>query len=147
MAKTVAVAAEATAEAAQQENDENDNKDESERHVLSPFAVWIQIEGHERSSCCESLSQIKNPGFVCRGAWHLKPPRGRQFEYAPEKLGSFCLELRQLLHIVLGKKPNNQRSFRWISFHFKQYFGLHDSIHGDLHAEESAWCKCEPASH
>jgi hypothetical protein len=28
----------------------------------------------------------KNPGFVCRGIWHFKMPRGRQFEYAPEKL-------------------------------------------------------------
>jgi hypothetical protein len=44
-----------------------------------------QIEGRARSSCCESLSQ-KNPGFVCRGVWHLNPSRGRQFEYAPEKL-------------------------------------------------------------
>ncbi len=33
-----------------------------------------------------SLENKKNPGFVCRGHLAFQMPRGRQFEYAPEKL-------------------------------------------------------------
>ena len=66
--------------------------------------------------------------------------RGRQFEYAPAKLSSFCLELGLFFHIFLGKEPNNHQPFRWISFRFKQCLksidvGLRDYIHDDLHAE------------
>ena len=83
-------------------------------------AAWILLR-----------SLQKNPGFVCRGVWHLKPPRGRQFEYAPAKLSSFCLELRRLFHIFLGKEPNNHQSFRWISFRFKQCLKSIDVGHSE----------------
>ena len=35
----------------------------------------------------QTCHENKNPGFACRGIWHFQMPRGRQFEYAPEKLG------------------------------------------------------------
>ena len=105
--------------------------------ISFPFAAR---ENYPLADFTTSLK--KNPGFACRGVWHLKPPRGRQFEYAPAKLSSFCLELGLFFHIFLGKEPNNHQPFGWISFRFKKRLksidvGLHDFIHGDLHAERS----------
>jgi hypothetical protein len=50
-----------------------------------------QILRRSEMTLCAKSKNKKNPGFVCRGIWHFKMPRGRQFEYAPEKLSKITL--------------------------------------------------------